>query len=210
MANFRFHALFSDIGGVLGTNGWDTRLRAKAAAHFRCDPEDIKRRHGLVFDSFERGYMCFEEYLRYVFFAEPRDFNLEDVREFAYAESVAWPENIELLQHVKAANRLKLALISNEGEGLTNYRVRSWGLRDWADFLVFSHCVHYRKPDHAMWQLALDLAQAQASECIYIDDRDMFVNIARDLGFTAIHHVSLERTREQLAELGLSVPLTAG
>lgn len=205
MAKSRFHALFSDIGGVLGTNGWDTRLRSKAAQRFQCDAEEIERRHGLVFDSFERGYMSFEQYLRHVFFAEPRDFDLEDVREFAYSESVAWPENIRLLQTVKASNGLKLALISNEGEGLTNYRVRSWGLRNWADFLVFSHCVHYRKPDHAIWQLALDLAQARAEECIYIDDRQMFVDIARELGFTALQHQSLERTRDQLQELGLRV-----
>lgn len=206
MAKSRFHALFSDIGGVLGTNGWDTGLRSKAAQHFQCDPDDIERRHGLVFDSFERGYMSFEDYLRHVFFAQPRDFDLEDVRQFAYSESVAWPENIGLLQSVKAANELKLALISNEGEGLTNFRVRSWGLRNWADFLVFSHCVHYRKPDHAIWQLALDLAQARAAECIYIDDRAMFVEIARSLGFTAFQHVSLERTRDELKELGLVVP----
>jgi putative hydrolase of the HAD superfamily len=118
---------------------------------------------------------------------------------------MAWPENIALLRTVKRCNGLKLGLISNEGEGLTAYRVRKWGLRDLADFMVFSHCVHMRKPDPAIWQLALDLAQADVPEAIYIDDREMFVKIAAELGFTAIHHTSLAGTRQQLQELGLVV-----
>ncbi len=205
MAGSRYHMLCSDIGGVLGTNGWDSQLRRKAAAHFGLDFEQIEHRHQLMFDTFERGFLSFEGYISHVFLHEPREFMSEDIREFAYAESVPWPENIALLRTVKRANRLKLGLLSNEGEGLTSYRVRKWGLRDLADFLVFSHCVHMRKPDHAIWQLALDLAQAEPSEAIYIDDREMFASIAGDLGFTAIHHTSLEGTTRRLQELGLTV-----
>jgi putative hydrolase of the HAD superfamily len=205
MAGPLFHVLFSDIGGVLGTNGWDTRLRFKIAEQYGLNFDELERRHHLMFDSFERGYMRFEDYLRHVFFEQERDFRLEEIRDFAFSQSIAWTENIDLLRRVKARNGLKLALISNEGEGLTDYRVRAWGLRELADFLVFSYCVHMRKPDHAIWQLALDLAQAKPEESIYIDDRPIFVEIARDLGFTAIHHVSLESTRDELKNLGLAV-----
>lgn len=205
MAGSRYHLLCSDIGGVLGTNGWDSRLRRKAAAHFGLDFEELERRHQLMFDTFERGYLSFEGYISHVFLHEQRAFLSEDIREFAFAHSIEWPENIALLRTVKRANGLKLGLLSNEGEGLTAYRVRKWGLRELADFLVFSHCVHMRKPDHAIWQLALDLAQARPSEAIYIDDREMFAAIAADLGFTAIHHTSLEKTKQRLQELDLTV-----
>jgi putative hydrolase of the HAD superfamily len=205
MAGSDYHVLFSDIGGVLGTNGWDTRLRRKIAEQYGLNFEEMERRHHLMFDSFERGYMRFEDYLRHVFFDRERAFRLEEVRDFAFSQSIAWTENIDLLRRVKALNGLKLALISNEGEGLTDYRVRAWGLRKLADFLVFSYCVHMRKPDRAIWQLALDLAQAKPEESIYIDDRPIFVEIALDLGFTAIHHVSLESTRDKLKNLGLVV-----
>ena len=205
MAHGRFRAVFSDIGGVLGTNGWDTRLRRKIAEHFRCDFEDIERRHQLIFDSFERGYMLFERYLQHVFFGSPRDFGVKDVRRFAYRESIAWPENILFLQAIRRANDVKLGLISNEGEGLTEYRVKTFGLREAADFLIFSHFVHMRKPDREIWQLALNLAQVKAREAIYIDDREMFVDIAADMGFTALHYVSLASMRDQMQRLGLSV-----
>jgi putative hydrolase of the HAD superfamily len=205
MADSRFHVLFSDIGGVLGTNGWDGKLRAQIAEHFGCNFEAVEGRHRLLFDTFERGYMGFDEYLRRVYFDVPREFTLEEVRQFAFRHSIAWPETIAFLQHVKTANGLKLALISNEGQGLAEHRSQSWKLRELADFIVFSHGVHMRKPDPAIWQLALELAQANASEAIFIDDREMFANIAGHLGFSSIHHVSLEKTRKQLQELGLVV-----
>ncbi len=205
MAGSRFRVLYSDIGGVLGTNGWDTDLRNKVAQRFRLDPEEIQARHRLMFDSFERGYITFDEYLSHVFFGSPRDFTLEQVREFTFAQSVPWPENIDFFARVRRANDLKLALISNEGEAITQYRVRKFGLRELADFLVISHFVHFRKPDREIWQLALDLAQATPQECIYVDDREMFAEIAAGLGFTAIRHTSIENTKRQFRELGLSV-----
>ena len=203
MANSRFLALFSDIGGVLGTNGWDTGLRLKVAQQFNCDLDDVQSRHRLMFDSFERGYMSFEQYLRKVFFSEARTFTMDEIRDFAFAQSIPWPDNIALVRDTKNANGLKLGLISNEGEGLTQYRVKAFGLREFADFQIFSYFVHMRKPDLEMWHLACNLAQVTPQEAIYIDDREIFADVASELGFTAIHHVSVESTKDQLSKLGL-------
>jgi putative hydrolase of the HAD superfamily len=205
MALPKFRVLYSDIGGVLATNGWDANLRRDVVAHFKVDLEEIDSRHHLVFDSYERGYMSFEDYLERVFFASARDFTLEQVRDYTYEASVAWPENISFFRDVKSANQLRLGLISNEGRGITEHRVGKFGLRDLADFLVISHFVHFRKPDREIWQLALNLAQATPQESIYIDDREMFVKVAADIGFTAIHHVSLKSTKERFRELGLMI-----
>ncbi len=204
MPHPNFRALFSDIGGVLGTNGWDARVRNNINARFGLDSEEIESRHHLMFDSYERGYMRFEDYLRYVFFGSPRDFTLEEVRDYTYSQSVAWSENIEFLKRVKRANQLKLGLISNEGQGITEHRIGKFGLRDLADFMVISHFVHFRKPDREIWHLALNLAQVKPSESIYIDDREMFAKAAAEIGFTAIQHVSLETTRERFRDLGLA------
>ena len=201
----KFHTLFSDIGGVLATNGWDTALRQRVATHFGVQLAEIEGRHQLTFDSYERGFMTFEHYLQRVFFASPRDFKLEDVRDYVYSQSVAWPENISFFHRVKLASHVKFGLISNEGEGITEHRLRKFGLREVADFMVISHFVHFRKPDPEIWKLALNLANARPEESIYIDDREMFADVASGLGFTAIHHTSLETTSTRLRELGLAV-----
>ena len=205
MAHHPFRMLYSDIGGVLGTNGWDTPLRQEICTRFRVDHDEIESRHRLMFDSYERGFLTFEEYLRHVFFASPRDFTWESVRDFTYAASTPWPENINFFKNVKARNNLKMALISNEGQGITEYRIAKFGLRELADYMVISHFTHLRKPDREIWKLALQLGGATAQESIYIDDREMFVNIAAEIGFTTVHHTSLEKTRAHLERLGLVI-----
>ncbi len=207
MPHPKFRILYSDIGGVLGTNGWDTQLRQNITANFGVDLDEIESRHHLMFDSYERGFTSFEEYLEHVFFASPRDFTVAELRDYTYNASVAWPDNIEFFKRVKTANQLKMGLISNEGRGVAEYRVDKFGLRDLADFLVISHFVHFRKPDREIWRLALNLAQATPAESIYVDDREMFVTVAAEMGFTAVHHVSLENTRDQFRRLDLMVEL---
>jgi putative hydrolase of the HAD superfamily len=83
--------------------------------------------------------------------------------------------------------------------------VDKFGLRELADFMIISHFVHMRKPDPEIWQLALDLVQLNPGEAIYVDDRPLFVGIAQDMGFAAIHHTSLADTRDQFKSLGLEV-----
>lgn len=205
MSARRFTVLFSDIGGVLGTNGWDTTLRRRLCEHFVIDFEEVEPRHHLMFDSYERGFLTLDDYLRHVFFDQPRTFSLLELRNYTFGQSTAWLENIAFFKQFKRRNQLKMGLISNEGEGITEHRVGKFGLRELADFIVVSHYVHMRKPDHAIWRLALNLAQAAPEEAIYIDDRALFVNVAAELGFTAIQHVNLEGTKERLASLGLMV-----
>jgi putative hydrolase of the HAD superfamily len=205
MSGRPFTVLYTDIGGVLGTNGWDTALRRRLCAHFDVDFEEIEARHHLMFDSYERGFLSLVDYFRYVFFSSPRSFTVADLRDYTFNQSIVWPENIAFFKHVKQVNKLKMGLISNEGQGLTEHRVGKFGLRQLADFMVISHYVHMRKPDHEIWRLALNLAQAHPHEAIYVDDREMFVNVAAELGFTAVHHTSLESTRHRLRELSLAV-----
>jgi len=53
--------LFTDIGGVLLTNGWDRKGRAAAAKHFRLDLEELNERHHLTYDTYESGKLDLEE-----------------------------------------------------------------------------------------------------------------------------------------------------
>jgi len=72
------------------------------------------------------------------------------------------------------------------------------------DFFVSSCFVHYRKPDKDMFRIALDVSQAPSEQVVYIDDRGMFVEVARELGITGIIHTGYEATRRSLEELGLT------
>ena len=70
--------VFFDIGGVLGTNGWDREQRARALQKFGVEDEDFEHRHHQVVSEFETGAMSLEEYLDVTVFYTPRLFSRED------------------------------------------------------------------------------------------------------------------------------------
>src|SRR5690349_2574587 len=197
--------LFLDIGGVLLTNGWDHNSRRRAAQTFGLDYDEMSERHHLTFDTYEEGKLSLDEYLRRVVFYQERSFSREEFKTFMYAQSKPYPDMIRLIRELKTGYSLRVAAVSNEGRELTIYRVQQFELRTFVDFFISSCFVHYRKPDEDMFRIALDISQAQSEQVIYIDDRAMFVEVARDLGITGIVHSGYETTRTSLEGLGLTL-----
>ena len=196
-------ALFTDVGGVLLTNGWETSYRKRAAEQFHLDLTEMESRHRLAFDTFETGKITFDEYLNLIVFHKPREFSLDEFKTFAFAQSKPFPETIELIKEVKTRHGLKVVAVSNEGRELNQYRIREFGLTTFIDIFVTSCFVGLRKPDPDIFRMAIDLAQTAPEQTVYLDDRPMLVEAARSLGLLAIHHTGADETREALAKLGL-------
>ena len=91
-------------------------------------------------------------------------------------------EMIELVRKLKAKYGLKIVVVSNEGRELNAYRIRKFKLDGFVDSFISSCFVHLRKPDAAIFRVALDIAQAPARQIVYIENTPMFVQIAEDLG----------------------------
>lgn len=198
-------ALFLDIGGVLLTNGWDRNARRRAADLFRLDLDQLNERHHLTFDTYESGKLSLDDYLKRIVFYEDRPFSPTDFTKFIMEQSEPYPDMIELMRQLKQAHGLKLIAVNNEAREINEYRIRQFGLNQFIDAFVSSCYVHLRKPDVDLFRLALDVAQVEPEQVVYIDDRAMFVQVARTLGMHCVHHTEYSKTREVLAGLGLSV-----
>jgi putative hydrolase of the HAD superfamily len=201
--------LFTDVGGVLLTNGWDSALRRRTADHFGLSAAQVAQmdeRHHLTYDTYESGKMGLDAYLDRILFFEPRNFTRDDVIRFVLGEARAFPEMINLVCRLKARYGIKVAVVSNEGREVTADRIRRFRLDSFVDFFVVSSYVHFRKPDEDIFRVALDIAQADPQLVAYIEDRPMFVEVAASLGMHAIWHRGYESTREQLSALGLTLP----
>jgi putative hydrolase of the HAD superfamily len=195
--------LFLDIGGVLLSNGWDRHARQRAAEAFGLDHAEMDERHHLTFDTYEEGKLSLNDYLRRVVFYEQRPFSAEEFKAFMFDQSQPFPEAIDLVRSLKVRHGLKIAAVSNEGRELTVYRIRHFDLGSLIDFFVSSCFVHFRKPDVDIYRVALDISQSEPGQVAYIDDRLMFVQVARELGIHGILHTGVTSTRQQLADLGL-------
>ena len=53
--------------------------------------------------------------------------------------------------------------------------------------------------------MALDVSQAQSDQVVYIEDRDLFVEVARGVGIAGIVHTDYATTRKSLEGWGLTV-----
>ncbi len=197
-------ALFLDVGGVLGTNGWDREARERAAEHFRLDRAEVDERHHLTFDTYEEGKLSLDEYLTRTIFYERRPFARDAFKAFMFAQSQPYPEMIELVKSLKARYRLKVAVVSNEGRELIVHRIQAFGLAEFVDFFIVSSFVHIRKPDADIYSIALDVAQVPPAQVAYLEDRPMFAEVAQGLGIRSVRHVDLASTTAALDAMGLS------
>ena len=193
--------LFLDIGGVLLTNGWDRDARKRAVEKFGLDNEEVNERHHLTFDTYEEGKLTLEEYLARVIFYEPRTFTKEDFIKFMYAQSVPYEDNLNFFRELKKQYRLKVIAVSNEGRELNEHRIKQYKLNDLFDAYISSCYTHLRKPDKDVLRMACDISQSQPGQALYIDDRNMFVEIAAAYGLQAHHFQGLDTIKEYIKTL---------
>jgi putative hydrolase of the HAD superfamily len=187
------------------TNGWDHHMRQRAAEKFNLDYEELNERHHLTFDTYEEGKLSLDEYLARVIFHKQRPFSRDEFRDFMFRQSEPYPDMIEMIRNLQARYHLRVGAISNEGRELTVYRIREFSLAEFMDFFVSSCFVHYRKPDEDIYRIALDISQAKPEHSVYIEDRPMFVDVARGLGIQGIVHTGFDATCRALEEFGLSL-----
>jgi putative hydrolase of the HAD superfamily len=197
--------LFWDLGGVLLTNGWDRDARRRACERFGLDVEDLQDRHEDVVDKFETGRMDLEAYLERTVFFEPRTFTAAEFKAFMFAQSHESPGPLALARQLHGAGRHRMGVINNESLELNQYRIERFGLRECFS-LFFSSCfVRMRKPDPAIYRLALEVTQTPAADALLVDDRGINVEAAGRIGMQTIHFRDVAQLRACLAQLGVQV-----
>jgi len=196
--------LFTDLGGVLLTNGWDHNSRNSAAEHFGLDRHELQHRHEAVFPNYEQGFNTLEEYLEFAVFHERRSFSSEEFIEFMKRQSQPYPEMIEYVKALKRKHALKVVAVSNEGRELARHRIDTYDLDSFIDIFIVSAFVGRRKPYEDIFRLALEVANAEKSQVVFIDDRQMLAQGAQMFGLDAIWHQNIETTRQEFSQRGLT------
>jgi putative hydrolase of the HAD superfamily len=195
--------VFFDIGGVLGTNGWDREQRAAAVRHFGLDVAELEDLHGETVAMLEQGRMGLDEYLRCTVFYRPRPFQPADFKAFMLAQSAPFPETIGLARSLAATGRYRLMTINNESAELNQYRLEQFGLRDIFTTFFSSCWVGVLKPARRIYEVALGMSQADPAGSVFIDDREQNLEPARVLGIHTIRFTDALQLGQELAELGV-------
>lgn len=198
-------ALFFDIGGVLLTNGWDRTERMAAAKKFKLKWSDFEERHELVLHAFETGRMGLEEYLDRVIFYCRRNFTRHEFRNFIYAQAKPLPKSLAVLRRLAKTGKYLISSLNNESRDLNAFRIEKFHLRDSFDVFLSSCYLGVRKPDEAIYRLALSITQRQGEECVFIDDRALNLECARELGMKTIQFKDTAQLERELRELKITI-----
>jgi putative hydrolase of the HAD superfamily len=196
-------ALFWDVGGVLLSNAWDHTQRDQALQKFQLERSEFAERHELVASSFERGKISLDEYLDRTVFYRPRAFTREEFKDYMYSLSLADDRCLAFARGLAASGKYLMGTINNESRELNSYRIEKFGLRSIFRVFVSSCFVGLRKPEEAIYRLALDLTQQAPEECCFIDDRPLNLEVARRLGMHTIEMDAVEQLSADLRKLGV-------
>jgi len=191
-----------DIGGVLGSNGWDREQRAAAVEHFEIDAEDFQYRHEETIGAFESGQISLDEYLDVTVFCSDRAFSRTEFKDFMFAQSVPWPDSIAVARSL-ATSGVRMATLNNESEELNKHRIERFGLGPIFPTFFSSCWLGVRKPTHRIYERVFGMTQASPKRTVFVDDRMQNLNPAAALGVKTILFESADQLRTSLRGHGL-------
>ena len=195
--------LFWDMGGVILTNGWDRSARRQAVERFHLEWEEFEDRHELLLNGFETGEIPLSEYLQRTVFYRERPFTRDEFKKFIFDQSQPFPESLEFLGQLAGTKKYFIAALNNESLEINEYRIHTFHLRSYFDAFFSSCYLGVRKPDDGIYRRALSITHREPSECVFIDDRGLNLECAKELGMRTVHFKSARQLRENLAMYGI-------
>jgi 2-haloacid dehalogenase len=94
-----------------------------------------------------------------------------------------------------------LFALSNWSAETFPYALERFEFLEWFKDIMISGAVKLAKPDPRIFELLLKRIERNAEECVYIDDTEINVTAARQLGFRAIHFQSADSLRDELVHM---------
>ncbi len=188
---------------MLGTNGWDHGERRAAAQEFGLDLVEFENRHEFLAAALDTAQLTLDQYLDRTVFYRDRPFTREAFRKFMFAQSKPYPDTLQVMERAASTGKYLLATLNNESLELNVHRIESFGLRNIFKLFLSSCYVGVRKPDAAIYQLALRLTQQDPSHCIFVDDRALNLECAQREGMKTIQFRSAVQLDQDLRALGV-------
>ena len=201
MANIS--AIFWDIGGVLLSNAWDHEQRQQTLKHFNLEDAEFESRHQMLVSSLERGKITLQDYLERTIFYRPRPFTLEAFKEYMFSLSQPNQATLQLAKDLSRSCKYLMSTINNESQELNLFRIQTFGLREIFSLFVSSCFVGLRKPEDAIYQLALEITQRPPETSCFIDDRPLNLDTASRLGMMVIQMKNPEQLHQDLQKIGI-------
>lgn len=121
------------------------------------------------------------------------------LEEWQAAERHAEQPDTELLEYIKQFRKnYKTAILSNASSGAMAYKLGADVLEACFDTVVVSADVGLVKPDPRIYEYAAGRLDVETPECVFIDDHQIFLDAARELGMKTVLYQSFGQFKADL------------
>ena len=194
-----------DWGGVFGNPAEPFASLALQEALGGMDVDTIADKARDLYDGHYRGEFSSEDFYRKIL----KHYGLEEAGELtpanlaeAYIGSYTlYPETLEIARRLKA--KYTVGLISNLSPVMRDHIREAHRTRQIFDPEVYS-CdpnIQTIKPGPEIFLKFLELAEKEATECLFIDDGQKNLDAAATLGFQTLHFTTPEQFAEDISPL---------
>jgi putative hydrolase of the HAD superfamily len=114
------------------------------------------------------------------------------------------PRMIDWLKDVRRSG-VRAALLSNMPDDMVARVRNSFSWINYCNCMVFSCEKRLAKPEAAIYERCLEELGTMPDQTLFVDDRDVNVRAARDIGIQAIRFESVRQFRAELEELGFPI-----
>ena len=152
--------------------------------------------------SFEKGYSSAEQFAD----ALIREMDLpvgktEFIRRFREWPKGLFPGVSSLMKSLK--NKYILACLSNSNVLHWSILMQDMGLEKMFQYHFASHLIHKLKPDRESFEYVLRQIDCKASSVLFLDDNEMNVKSAKEIGMLAFRVTSPREIEHALGEAGV-------
>ena len=190
-----------DIGNVLADFTWESFLRNQGYDDAMVDKIAAASVHTKDWREYDRGILTSQEVVN--LFVE-NDPSIKDVLIKAFScltgmvsrndYAISWIEELK-------SKGLKIYYLSNFSEQARYECSEALDFIQYTDGGVFSFDSHLIKPDYEIYRYLLSKYGLQPEESIFIDDTEINIIAASELGFNTVHFKNLKEAQENILEL---------
>jgi putative hydrolase of the HAD superfamily len=203
-------AVISDFGGVLTTPLIEAFLAYEGESGVKF--EELGRAMQRVAEKsdgeyplfqLERGEITEREFLASIEAELDGDVRLDSLRETYFANLRPNRPMIDYMRELRERELRMAILTNNVREWEPHWRAKLPELDEIFELVVDSAFVGMRKPDPRIYELTVERLGGglTASDCVFVDDNEVNVEAARELGMTAVHFRENEQARAELEAL---------
>lgn len=146
-----------------------------------------------------------DEYLRAAIAAHAWRIDLDLLKRLIRANFAhAVPGAAALVRHL--SGRYELALLSDDGREWAAYKEATHAFLALFARKFYSFDLKSRKTDPRTFRTVLEALGRGPEECLFIDDRQRFLDAAQEAGLAGIRFEDSPSLRERLSEIGIEVP----